>query len=97
MHGDHGVLVFVASEDDVLWLWCREWDGGDGGMLVRAEGTIEECEKGIMNGLHLLEFERGGWLKIPGLEVMDGGGAGGMAFNNDDIYGDGPENATFQM
>jgi hypothetical protein len=98
MHGDVGVLIFVASEDNVLWLWSREWDDEFGGMmLVRAEGTIEECEKGIVKGLHVLEFERGGWLKIYGSESNDVGEADGMAFNDDEIYGDVPENATFQM
>jgi hypothetical protein len=95
MHEDVGILVFIASEDDVLYLWCREWNVLHFGamVLVRATGTIDSCEEGILRGLHLLDFEKGGWLKIAGL-IVSGIAVDGMA--QDDIYGNVEENTGIQ-
>jgi len=32
--------------------------------LIRAAETLAECERGIAEGLHVLDFELGGWLKF---------------------------------
>jgi hypothetical protein len=98
MHEDVGILVFIASEDDVLYLWCREWNALHFGamVLVRATGTIESCEEGILRGLHLLDFEKGGWLKIAGL-IVSGMAVDGIAsYDEDDIYGNVEENTRIQ-
>lgn len=81
MHDNDEILVFLSTEDDALYLWSGEWDKRlfGGRKLVRAEKTIDDCEAGIIQGLHVLEFERGGWLKlnayndkINGVDLGDG-------------------------
>jgi len=64
MHDEAEVLVFLSTEDDVLYLWSTDWDDKLFGCrrLVRAARTIAECEEGIIGGLHVLDYELGGWL-----------------------------------
>jgi len=70
LHEDVDIITFVSTEDDALYLWSPEWDVQvfDAAKLVRAGKTLEDCERGILEGLHVLEFERGGWLKLDGYE-----------------------------
>ena len=39
-----------------------------GWTVIRAGTTIDNCERGILSGLHVLAFEQGGWLKIEGYD-----------------------------
>jgi hypothetical protein len=73
IHEPVGLIVFLSTEDDALYLWSRQWDDGVFGgrrLLIRAGKTIDECEEGITKGLHATEFEHGGWLKIDGRKNM---------------------------
>ena len=86
MHEDVEIMVFLSTEDDTLYLWSHEWDHALYGrrMLIRAGGTIDDCEIGIVQGLHMLEFENGGWLKIEG---YDDECIGQQVEDDEDIYG----------
>jgi len=70
LHEDVDIITFASTEDDALYLWSPEWDVQvfNAAKLVRAGKTFEDCERGILEGLHVLEFERGGWLKLDGYE-----------------------------
>lgn len=70
LHEDSDIVVFLSTEDEALYLWSPEWDVELFGSatLLRAGLTLEDCERGIREGLHRLEFERGGWLKLDGYE-----------------------------
>jgi hypothetical protein len=70
LHEDSDIVVFLSTEDETLYLWSPEWDVELFGSatLLRAGLTLEDCERGIREGLHRLEFERGGWLKLDGYE-----------------------------
>ena len=86
MHEDVEIIVFLSTEDDALYLWSHEWDGAiyGGRTLIRAGRTINNCEIGIAQGLHVLEFENGGWLKIEG---YDDESIGQQVEDDEDIYG----------
>jgi hypothetical protein len=70
MHEEVEILVFLSTEDDAMYLWSQEWDDRvfGGRTLIRGGTTIDDCERGILNGLHVLRFEQGGWLKIEGYD-----------------------------
>jgi len=70
MHEDAEIIVFLSTEDDAMYLWSQEWDNRIFGArtLIRAGTTIDDCERGILSGLHMLGFEQGGWLKIDGYD-----------------------------
>ena len=70
MHEDAEIMTFLSTEDDALYLWSGAWDERVFGArrLVRAATTLDDCERGILNGLHVLSFEQGGWLKIEGYD-----------------------------
>ena len=86
MYEDVDIIVFLSTEDDALYLWSHEWDGALYGRrtLIRAGRTIDDCEIGIIQGLHVLEFENGGWLKIEG---YDDENIGQQVEDDEDIYG----------
>ena len=67
MHHEANILMFISTEDEMLYLWSQDWDEnifGGNRRLIRGGRTITECEQGIIDGLHVLEFEDGGWLKF---------------------------------
>jgi len=70
MHEEVEIMVFLSTEDEAMYLWSQEWDDGIFGArtLIRAGTTIDDCERGILNGLHVIRFEQGGWLKIEGYD-----------------------------
>jgi hypothetical protein len=70
MHEEVEIMVFLSTEDEAMYLWSQEWDDGIFGMrtVIRAGTTIDNCERGILSGLHVLAFEQGGWLKIEGYD-----------------------------
>ena len=99
MHEDVEIIVFLSTEDDSLYLWSHEWDEKLYGTrkLIRAAATIDECDTGILQGLHVLEFEFGGWLKIDGYgpdESVERRAVEGTL--EEDIYGCG-QNEPMQM
>src|SRR6266496_4167822 len=89
MHEDVDIIVFLSTEDDTLYLWSHEWDDVLYGrrMLIRAGRTLEDCEVGIIQGLHVLEFEKGGWLKIEGYKDEDENIGQQVEDCEEDIYG----------
>jgi hypothetical protein len=94
LHEDSDIIVFVSTEDEALYLWSPEWDIELFGCatLLRAGSTLEDCERGIREGLHRLDFERGGWLKLDGYEEdleMDGPTSAPLTdVDEEDIYGE---------
>lgn len=96
LHEDTDIITFVSTEDPALYLWSPEWDMQifNGAKLVRAGQTLEDCERGIRQGLHILEFEQGGWLKLDGYE--DGSSterprSRDVQAEEEDIYGAQPQ------
>jgi hypothetical protein len=85
IHEPVGITVFLSTEDDALYLWSRDWDEHlfGGTKLIRAGKTIDECEEGIVKGLHAIEFEHGGWLKLDGCKYEQI--AAGMAIQEEKV------------
>lgn len=89
MHEDAEIMAFLSTEDDALYLWSEAWDERVFGArtLIRAATTIDECERGILNGLHVLGFEQGGWLKIDGYDDQTIDELNAEMAEEEDIYG----------
>lgn len=73
IHEAGEILVFLSTEDDALYLWSKDWDGKlfSGRNIIRAGRTLDECENGILELLHAIDFQRGGWLKVKGQEKVE--------------------------
>ena len=89
MHEEAEIMVFLSTEDDGLYLWSQAWDERVFGArtLIRAATTIDDCEVGILNGLHVLGFEQGGWLKIDGYDDQTIEELNAEAAEEEDLYG----------
>ena len=100
IHEDVEIIIFLSTEDDAMYLWSHGWDeniyGGER-KLIRAGRTIEECEVGILNQLHVLEFEEGGWLKLDGYNDETIREEGEQEFEDEDIYGNSTETGPMQI